>query len=217
MTIDNKQRGALFDLDGVLIDSEGLYTEFWADIDRIYPTGIPNFALVIKGTTLTNILNTYFPDPEVQQDITNRVHEFEHEIMYPIYDGVVDFLIELRSSGFKTAIVTSSDHVKMSALWSKSPEFKRFFDVIISGSDVTKSKPDPQGYLLAAERLGCAPEDCYVFEDSFQGVQAGMSSGAITVALATSNPRESLKGKAHEIIDDFKGFTVDKLLSISRC
>lgn len=207
-------RGALFDLDGVLIDSERLYTRFWIDIEKIYPTGIADFPLVIKGNTLFKILDTYFPDPEVQADITRRVHEFEHEIRYPVYDGVREFLSDLRSRSFMTAVVTSSDNDKMEGLWSQVPDLREYFDTVITGSDVTRSKPDPQGYLLAARRLGCDPRDCYVFEDSFQGLEAGMAAGATVIALATTNPRESLKGKAHEIIDGFTGFTVDRLLTV---
>lgn len=212
----NSPRAALFDLDGVLIDSEGLYTRFWTDIEKIYPTGVADFALVIKGNALFKILNTYFPDPDVQADITRRVHEFEDEIRYPVYPGVREFLAGLRSRGFKTAVVTSSDNVKMASLWSQVPDLREYFDTVITGSDVTRSKPDPQGYLLAAQRLGCDPVDCYVFEDSFQGLEAGMASGATVIALATSNPHDSLKGKAHEIIDNFTGYTVDKLLAASR-
>lgn len=209
--------GALFDLDGVLIDSEGLYTRFWTDIEKIYPTGVVDFAHVIKGNALFKILNTYFPDAGVQADITRRVHEFEADINYPVYPGVREFLTELRSHGFRIAVVTSSDNVKMESLWKQVPDLREYFDTVITGSDVTRSKPDPQGYLLAAERLGCNPGDCYVFEDSFQGLEAGIASGATVIALATGNPRESLKGKAHEIIDNFTGFTVDKLRAIGRC
>lgn len=212
----NSSRGALFDLDGVLIDSEGLYTQFWTDIEKIYPTGVDDFALAIKGNALFKILGTYFPDPEVQADITRRVHEFENDIRYPVYPGVREFLAVLRSRGFKTAVVTSSDNVKMESLWRQVPDLKEYFDTVITGSDVTRSKPDPQGYLLAAQRLGCAPGDCYVFEDSLQGLEAGMASGATVIALATSNPHGLLKGKAHEIIDNFTGFTVDKLLAVGR-
>lgn len=211
-----RPHGALFDLDGVLIDSEGLYTQFWNEIERVYPTGVRDFAHVIKGNALFKILNTYFPDSDVQADITRRVHEFEDEIRYPVYHGVREFLSSLRSRGFKTAVVTSSDDVKMSSLWSQLPDLKDYFDIVITGSVVTRSKPDPQGYLLAAHRLGCDPGDCYVFEDSFQGLEAGMASGATVIALATSNPRGSLKGKAHEIIDNFTGFTVDELLAVGR-
>lgn len=206
----------MFDLDGVLIDSEGLYTEFWEGIDRDYPTGIDRFAYVIKGNALFKILNTYFPDEELQAEITRKLHEFENQICYPVYDGVKRFLTELKSHGIKTAIVTSSDSAKMESLWRQIPRFREYFDTVITGSDVTKSKPDPQGYLLAAERLECNPGDCYVFEDSMQGLEAGIASGATVIALATSNPREALNGKAHEIIDNFTGFTVDDMLEAGR-
>lgn len=53
--------GVLFDLDGVLIDSESIYTEFWEDVDKVFPTNVPDFAHIIKGSTLPKILGTYFP------------------------------------------------------------------------------------------------------------------------------------------------------------
>lgn len=208
--------GALFDLDGVLIDSEGLYTSFWEDIDQIYPTGVPDFAHVIKGNALFRILDRYFPNKLVQDDITRRIHAFENEIRYPVYDGVEAFLCELRSCGVKTAIVTSSDSVKMESLWRQIPSFRGYFDTVVTGSDVTKSKPDPQGYLLAASRLGCDPRDCFVFEDSLQGLEAGIASGATVIGLATTNSRDALSGKAHKIIDDFTGFTVDDMFGVGR-
>lgn len=210
-----KKVGVLFDLDGVLIDSEGLYTKFWEDIEEIYPTGVPNFALVIKGNALFKILDTYFPK-ELHLDIINRVHEFEHNIKYPIYEGVIDFLKSLKEHGIPTAIVTSSDDVKMNALYSEYPLFPQYFDAVITGSDVTESKPHPQGYLMAAKRIGCDPNDCYVFEDSLQGLDAGMAAGATVIGLTTNNPIDKLKDKAHALIDSFVGFNIDKMLAIKK-
>ena len=68
--------GVLFDLDGVLIDSETTYTKFWSEIGRIYPTGLDNFAIAIKGTTLPSILE-YFPDASVRENITKRLLAFQ--------------------------------------------------------------------------------------------------------------------------------------------
>lgn len=84
--------GALFDLDGVLIDSERLYTEFYCQLGLDY--GIPdnNFAMNIKGNTIEKILATYFPDPADRADVLKRINLFEADNGYPICDGVIDFL-----------------------------------------------------------------------------------------------------------------------------
>ena len=210
-----KKVGVLFDLDGVLIDSEGLYTKFWEDIELIYPTGVKNFPIVIKGNTLFKILDTYFPKT-IHKDIIDRVHQFEHNITYPIYDGVINFLKSLKEQGIPTAIVTSSDDVKMNALYKTHPSFRQYFDAVITGSDVTESKPHPQGYLMAADRIGCNPNECYVFEDSLQGLEAGISAGATVIGLTTNNPAETLKNKAHALIDSFVGFNINKMLVVKK-
>lgn len=204
--------GVLFDLDGVLIDSEGLYTKFWEDIEKIYPTGVDNFTYKIKGNALFKILDTYFNGEDVKNDIIARAHEFERTIVYPIYYGVIEFLSELKEQNVSVAVVTSSDDVKMDYLFKQYPDFKQYFDVIITGSMVTESKPHPQGYLLAAEKLGCNISDCFVFEDSLQGLDAGMASGATVIGLTTSNPEELIKNKAHKIINGFVGFGIKDML-----
>ena len=208
-------KGALFDLDGVLIDSETTYTRFWEEIDRIYPTGIENYAIAIKGTTLPEILKHY-EDESVRTDIMRRVVEFQENLTFNLYDGVEEFLAQLRQNNIRTAIVTSSDNRKMQLLFSQIPQLKELVDVVIDASMVTHSKPNPEGYLKAAEAIGCNPKDCYVFEDSLQGLKAGRESGATAIALATTYPRETLKGKAAKIIDGFVGFSVKDMLSINK-
>lgn len=204
-------RGALFDLDGVLINTEPLYTEFWRQVGLKHQLPSPTFAYDIKGTTLKDILSRHFPDKAIQDDIVRMVHDFEDNIIYPVFDGVPEFLDRLQAAGWKIAIVTSSDDQKMKYLFNQLPWMKSRFDTIINGTMVSKSKPDPEGYLKAAEQLGCKPENCVVFEDSFQGLEAGRRSGAKVVALATTNSRESLSGKADMIFDDFTGLNPEML------
>jgi len=204
--------GALFDLDGVLIDSERLYTEFYRQLGLDYHIPDDNFAMNIKGSTIEKILLTYFPSPEASADVLTRINKFEAEMDYPVCEGVIDFLAELRDRGIRTAIVTSSSHDKVTKLWRLHPELQDYFDAVVTGSDVHRSKPDPQGYQMAAERIGCVPEDCWVFEDSEAGLDAGMASGAVVIGLATTLPAERIKNKAHVVIDTFAGFTVDKML-----
>ena len=205
--------GALFDLDGVLIDSERLYTCFYRQLGIDYHIPDDKFAMNIKGSTIEKILSTYFPSPEDSADVLARINKFEAEMDYPLCEGVIDFLVELRERGVKTAIVTSSSNDKMNKLWRLHPELREYFDAIVTGSDVQRSKPDPQGYQMAAERVGCASENCYVFEDSEAGLEAGMAAGSVVVGLATTLPAERIKDKAHIVIDTFAGFSVDDMLA----
>ncbi len=205
----------LFDLDGVLIDSEGLYTAFWAETGRIFGVPSPTFAADIKGTTLKSILN-YFPGEELKAKVIQRIHDFEDTMQYQLFPGVEDFLKALKQAGIPTAIVTSSDEVKMACLYSQLPILREMVDTVIDASMVTRSKPDPQGYILAAEKLGRAPENCYVFEDSLQGLEAGRSAGATVIGLATTNSIEAVRPLCDYLLPSFVGFSVSDLLNIKR-
>lgn len=77
-------KGALFDLDGVLIDTENQYSVFWGNIGREYNVGYNDFAERIKGTNLTSILNTYFPDKATQAEIVNRLNDFQDNMSYDL-------------------------------------------------------------------------------------------------------------------------------------
>lgn len=203
----------LFDLDGVIVDSEGTYTEFWSSIDKLYPTGIPDFAIAIKGTNLSKILSNYH-NQEVRDDIVRRLHAFEAEMDYPLIPGAAEFLEALAAKSIKSALVTSSDNAKMDCLFRKLPWLRDAFGAIVTGSMVTRSKPDPEGYILGASMLGIDPSECYVFEDSLQGLRAGRASGAKVIALATTNPHEAVAPLADMVIDTFVGFGIDDMLSI---
>lgn len=195
-----KYKAALFDLDGVLIDSETLYTQFWQRVGETHHLPSPTFAQDIKGTTLTDILTTHFSDPEVRKDVDRMLHEFENEIVYPIFPGALEYVDSLRTKGIKTVIVTSSDNKKMDFLFAQHPDFSSHFDAIVTAVDVTRSKPDPEPYLIGARKAGVKPEECIVYEDSFQGLEAGRRAGAYVVGIATTNPASALVGKADRIV-----------------
>lgn len=190
----------LFDLDGVLVDSEGEYSVFWGGIGDRYRLA-STFAADIKGTTIGEILLN-FPEAD-RQGILEELHAFESEMRYPVYPGVMDFLQSLKNEGIPSAIVTSSDNVKMQLLRRRQPQLLDLVDDIITGSMVTHSKPHPEGYLRGAELLGVPIESCYVFEDSLQGLQAGRSSGATVIGLATTNPRPKVEPLADKTFDRF--------------
>ncbi len=183
----NNHIGFLFDLDGVLIDSERRYTEIWSEINRRIPTGVDGFEQKIKGTTLENILDSYFSEsdrPEVVRILKAR----EHNMVYNYCPGARDLLEKIQQANLKAALVTSSNDVKMARLWQQIPELKTFFTVVIDGNMVSRSKPDPEGYLTGAKAIGSIPESCVVFEDSLQGVKAGKAAGSYVVGVAGTLP-----------------------------
>lgn len=194
-------KAALFDLDGVIIDTEPSYSIFWGGMGYEYNIAVDNFSDVIKGTTLTQILNKYFTEDK-HDEIVSKLNKYEREMEYVVFPEVKDYLINLRSKGIKCAIVTSSNLEKMDNLWRQQPWLRECFDVVITDEDVTRSKPDPQPYLIAADRLGVAPEDCVVYEDSYNGLLSGRRAGCRVVALATTNPRASLEDKADIVVDN---------------
>lgn len=192
--------GFLFDLDGVLIDSEKEYTRIWEAIDRQWPTGIAGFAHIIKGTTLPNILSTYFPE-ELHERINGVLHRMQSEMQFYYAPGARNFLLKLRSAGIPAAIVTSSDNRKMTLLWQQLPELHTLVDVVIDANDISRSKPDPEGYLLAASKLGVDPCECVVAEDAVLGARAGKSAGAFVLGIAATMGREAMEREADHVVD----------------
>ena len=161
-------KAALFDLDGVVFNTEPQYTEFWRSQCRLYHPEMPGLENQIKGQTLVEIYEKYFADvKEEQVKITERLNEFEANMHFDYVDGFLDFVADLRHHGVKTAVVTSSNVAKMNTVYAKRPSFKSLFDRILTSEDFTASKPDPAPYLKGAECFGLSPLQCVGFEDSF--------------------------------------------------
>lgn len=104
----------------------------------------------------------------------------------------------------------------MEAVYRAKPEIKSMFDRILTAEMFTASKPAPDCFLLGMEVFDTTPETTYVFEDSFNGLKAGMASGATVIGLATTNSREEITPLCHYVLDDFQGFTYDKLTELHK-
>lgn len=206
--------GALFDLDGVLVDTEGIYTEFWHSVDVRFPTGVPRFEYVIKGNTLGAILSTYFPDAEVRAQILDMLAEHERTMDYRPFAGTASFLASLRAAGIPSAIVTSSSRLKMDNLFAALPWLCDAVDIVVTGDDVTRSKPDPEGYNIASARLGLDPSQCVVFEDSLAGIEAGRRAGGKVVGIATTNSAERLVSSTDMVVGSIDELTVEAVSAL---
>ncbi len=206
----NNDIGCLFDLDGVLVDSERIYTKIWEAIEKQWPTGIENFPYKIKGTTLEDILERYFP-AEVREDVTKELIRLEGMMIYEALPGAIDFLDALREKKIPIALVTSSNGLKMEHLWMDMPGFKEKFDVITTGDEGKCSRPDPEGYLTAAKALGVDPRRCSVFEDSLQGVKAGKAAGAFVIGIAGTLKASDIQPYSDIVVNKVADINIDKL------
>lgn len=211
-----KNIAVLFDFDGVVVDTETQYSIFWhkAGVDYLGMTDLENR---VKGQTLVYIYDTFFPGKtREQEEITAALNRFEQEMSYDYIPGVLDFIADLRSHDVRLAVVTSSNDQKMAAVYRAHPEVKTLFDRILTAEMFTRSKPAPDCFLLGMDIFGTTPDTTYVFEDSFNGLKAGMASGAAVIGLATTNSREEIAPLCHHILDDFQGFTYDKMLQVHK-
>ena len=190
VNMQNNNIGVLFDLDGVILDTEGIYTEFWDQIEEKFPTGVKDFSRVIKGCCLEDIQKT---------------------MQYRYFPYAIEWVKTLYDAGIPMCIVTSSDQEKMNAVYEQHPEFRGYFKALIVGEMVENAKPAPDCFLLGAKLLDIDIKNCYIFEDSINGLKAALASGGHVIALSTTNPA-SVLGDAKLIIPDFKDFTIEKML-----
>lgn len=205
-------KAALFDLDGVVLDTETQYSKFWANAAEELQLGIPDLVNKIKGTTLVNFFSSYLPnDAAMQKVLTERLDQFELDMEYNYIPGFEDFVSKLHAKDIKCAVVTSSNLNKMRAVYAKRPELKGYFDRILTSEDFIASKPHPDCYLKGAAAFGLNPEECIGFEDSFNGLKAVRAAGEFVVGLATTNSREAITPYADLILDNYEGFDFEKL------
>ena len=203
----NKMKAALFDLDGVVFDTEPQYTVFWGAQCREFHPEHPGLEHEIKGQTLVQIYEAWFSGPLTgkQALITERLNRFEQQMSYDYVPGFEAFIRSLRQQGVRTAVVTSSNQVKMQAVYHRHPDFQSLFDAILTSEDFDRSKPDPDCYLKAARRLQVSITDCVVFEDSFNGLKSGRAAGMRVVGLATTNPAEAIRPYCDLVVSDYLG------------
>ncbi len=208
---------ALFDFDGVVMDTEPQYTIFWNEQGLKY-LGKDNFGATIKGQTLTQIYEANFTGDlvEVRQQITTDLNQYEKQMTYEYLPGIQRYLKELRDNGVGIALVTSSNIEKMQNIYNAYPDFKSQFDHILTGEMFQNSKPHPECFLLGMKLIGAEAANSFVFEDSFHGLQAGRASGATVIGLATTNSRDAIADKADFTIDDFTDMHAANIDSLRR-
>lgn len=198
-------RGAIFDMDGLLIDSERLWQLEFHNIARergiALPDSFPNEVCGTGGKRTREVLSRHFhtDDPEaVLRECSARVHKLE-EHGVPLKPGVNVILRGLRDAGYRIAVASSSpmDMIRQNL---RLDGIEDYFDILVTGREVPNGKPAPDIFLLAAERLGIPTEECWVFEDSLSGVEASWRAHCRVVMIPDIvQPTERVRGMCHGI------------------
>ena len=190
----------LFDLDGVLLDSESGYQLFWEKIAVEYGLDPATFPFDIKGQNVYDTAEIYFP-PNDKGLVVKRFMDYQLAMTYNTYEGLWEMLEAVRSRGLKTAIVTSSNKEKMAVVYSQHPMFEAMIDTLVTAEDTISKKPAPDCWLKAAEVLGVDIKKSVVFEDSVLGLKSGNASGAYVVGLTTTHDAATIRPLCHMMIN----------------
>ena len=192
-------KAVLFDMDGVIVDNLPYHVEAWLLFCE--RNGIPLtkdvFYKELNGMNSKDTFEWFYQKEMTRAEV--EVLEEEKELLYRAFyaahrkpaAGLLTFLNDLRSRGIKTALATSAGPGNIDFIVD-GLGIRDQFDAIIGGAEVTKGKPDPEIYSKAAALVGVAPEDCWVIEDSLQGIASGLAAGARVVGITTSHTAQEL-------------------------
>lgn len=196
----------LFGLDGVVVNSEKEYNDFWNRIAQDNELKIDNFPSVIRGMTLNSIIELYFAisTTEEKAAIRKACLEMEQSVDYTkiVVPGALDFLEYLKQQDYRIGLVTSSPPQKVKVVLDQL-SLADTFDTIITSDSIKRGKPDPMGYVLAKTNLGVQSNECAVFEDSFTGIKAATYAFMRVIGISTILPADYLKDYTYGTIPDF--------------
>lgn len=193
-------KGAIFDMDGLMFDTERLWDTLWAPCcgKLGLPLPPPEFLAAGRGLAGDNLkrhLAKFYPqiDPEVMLQEVWRLADERFGQGVPCKPGLRELLDWLRDHNIP-CIVASSSPRNMIEMNLKNTGVDGYFKGVVCGADVEHSKPEPDIFLLAARQLGLDARDCLVLEDSFNGVRAGRAAGAVTVMVPDmAQPDEEMR------------------------
>jgi beta-phosphoglucomutase len=193
--------GVIFDMDGVLCDSERFICEaacrMFAELHkvRVEPRDFEPFVGAGENRYLGGVAEKHGVTLQLERDKA-RTYAIYMEIirgrLRPLR-GVREFIAECRRRGLRLAVATSADRIKMEGNLKEIGLPPETFDITVNGLDIARKKPFPDIFLLAAERLGLPPSSCIVVEDAPNGIGAGKAAGCRCLGLSTTFPAEVLR------------------------
>ncbi len=207
-------KSIIFDMDGVIFDSERAVYNIWRELAEKYGFAEDLYEVYIKcigvnsastRKIFTEHYGSGFPYDEYQKESSKMYRDRYDGGNLPLKPGIEDLLIYLKNKGYKIAIASSTrtERVRMQI---EEADLIKYFDIIVGGDMVTRSKPAPDIFLKAAEELNAEPSQTYVIEDSFNGIKAAYEGGFIPVMVPDMlPPDDEMRDKASYIFDTLEG------------
>lgn len=205
-------KGVLFDMDGVILDTEKLYTRFWKEAAQSlgFPMthemalGMRSLSREMGERQLKAYLGEEVDYQKVRDTRIEMMTAFINENGVELKPGIHELLDFLKEKGIKTSIATSSPLDRTKEYLSQVGLVDAF-DELVSGHMVPHGKPAPDIYLYAAAKLGLRPEECLVIEDSSTGLLAGMRAGGIPVMIPDQDqPNDETKARIYAVVDSLE-------------
>lgn len=178
------KKAVIFDMDGVIFDTERVYLEIWKSVFEKYGYKMTKeLYITVMGTGRKNVIKTFLENFGDDLPIEKMYEEKDNQLFYiienqgiPLKKGVKELFSMLKEKNYKIALATSAkrDRVEKQI---KDKWLKESFDAIVCGDDVEKGKPSPDIFLKAAKEIDVEPENCFVVEDSPAGIKAAFSGG----------------------------------------
>jgi beta-phosphoglucomutase len=212
----NKKFSVIFDMDGVIVDSNPYHKTAIQQFCREHGQQLSDDQLLKKvyGRTNREWITALFGD--IPEETIHRYTEEKEELYRRLFNkdikplkGLIRFLNELENKKVPRAIGTSAPRSNVDFTLTRT-ETTRYFDIILNDTFVTHSKPHPEIYLKCAQALGLPNSQCIVIEDSLSGVEAGKAAGSKVIGITTTHPAHELS-HCDLVIDDFEGLTTERL------
>lgn len=208
--------GAIFDWDGVIIDSSAQHERSWellaAEEKLPLPEGHFKRGFGKKNERIIPDILGWTADPAEVARLGRRKEALYRDLVrddgVTVLPGARELLAALNAAGVVCAVGSSTHRANIDAICDVTG-LGGFFHAVVTGEDVVHGKPAPDVFLRAAERLNRTPRRCVVFEDAFVGIEAAHAGGMPCIAVATTNPRAELEPRAERVVRDLAEVTVD--------
>ncbi len=206
----DKTKAVIFDMDGVIFDSERIIIELWEEfgeknnIPHMHDVTIRCVGLNDKATeeVFKEVYGDDYDYRRFQKIISKQYHEMADGGKLPMMIGVREILDYLKDNGYKIALA-SSTRTEVVTNQLKAANIYEYFDKVVCGDTVTHSKPHPEIFLKAADQLGVDITKVYIIEDSFNGIRAAHAAGAMPIMIPDMiEPDDEMREKAYKILNN---------------